>query len=102
MEVTSTYPNIGCTNSLFVKAGKQIASNYDVVQIDLSGLMDDEANMIAMCPSCAQKYRMHHDSAYMAQIKAIKKRFIELAEIQDVTASQNIEEEIVSVLSKIP
>lgn len=101
-EVMSTCPNMGCTNSLFVRAGKQIAPNYDVVVIDPSAAKDDESNLIAMCPSCAQKYMLQQDSAHIAQISAIKKRFIELAEIQEVTANQNIEEDIVSVLSKIP
>lgn len=101
-EVMSTCPNIGCTNSLFVRAGKQIAPNYDVVTIDPSISTEEESNLIAMCPSCAKKYQMQHDAVHMAQVSAIKKRFIELAEIQEVTANQNIEEEIVTVLSKIP
>ena len=101
-EVMSTCPNVGCTNSLFVRAGKQISPNYDVVAIDPSISTEDESNLIAMCPSCAKKYQMQHDAVRMAQVSAIKKRFVELAEIQEVTANQNIEEEIVTVLSKIP
>lgn len=100
-EVMSTCPNIGCTNSLFIRAGKQIVPNFEIVTIDPDEPIE-ENNLIAMCPSCSKKHLLRTDPAYITQITAIKKRFIELAEIQEVTANQNIEEDIATVLSKIP
>ena len=101
-EEQSICPNDGCTNSLFMRVGGQIAPNYEVVVIDYSKPVTGEDNLIAMCPDCAKKYKLAADPAKIRRMQEIKKLFIDIADRQEIVSQQKVVEDVRRVLTKIP
>lgn len=100
-EVMSVCPDDGCANPLFLRMNGKIQGNYEVVVIEPSVPVSGEENLIALCPECARRYQMA-DANKIQRMKAIKKRFVEIADMQDAVSQQKIEDDILDVLSKIP
>lgn len=101
-EVMSTCPCDGCSRPLFSKTAGKIESNYEVVVIDdsIPGLFEN--NLIAMCPEHAKEYNENRTKQRTSHMRSIKEKYRELSDIQDITAEENLDEDIIRCLSKIP
>ena len=101
-EELSVCPNDLCTNPLYIRINGKIEPSYEVVVIDPAENADDENNLIAMCPECAKKYQLGADVQKIQRMKQIKKRYVEIAEMEDTTSHQKVTEEVRQVLLKVP
>lgn len=101
-EEQSVCPNDGCTNSLFIRMNGQIAPDYEIVVIDPDQPVTGEDNLIAMCPDCAKKYRFGANADMIRRMKEIKKRFTDIAEMQEIVSQQKVVDDVRRVLTKIP
>lgn len=101
-EEGSVCPNDGCTHTLFTNENGHLGLLYDVVVIDPDESADDPNNLIAMCPSCAAKYRSFLSPLTIWRMKEIKKQFQMEAADQELLSEQQIQEGVRRVVGKVP
>lgn len=101
-EEGSICPNDGCTHSLFTNENGHLGFLYKVVIIDPSESTEDPNNMIALCPECAERYKLGYDSHRVLRMKKIKEQLQENTSDKELLSEQKIQDGIRKVLTKIP
>ena len=56
LETAGTCPQISNSSLTMKDDNDNNVDNYEIVTINPSLRLDDESNLIAMCPNCAKKY----------------------------------------------
>lgn len=101
LETGGTCPQLGCNASLTMRDdNNQNVDNYEIVTIDPSLRLDDESNLIAMCPNCAKKYSGTNTESMRNLLKR-KNELMRRRFNTQLLRPEMIEEEIKQVIIKL-
>lgn len=100
-EVGSMCPGEGCPNQLYVRANGHLELCYDVVVIDSTCSNDEVSNLIAMCPTCAAKYRADHKQS-MQWLLTRKQQLQDSYDDRELSSPEIVQEGVRRLLQKIP
>lgn len=101
LETGGTCPQIGCNSSLTMKDDNDNnVDNYEIVTINPSLRLDDESNLIAMCPNCAKKYSGTNAESMQNLLKR-KKELTRRRFNAQLLRPEMIEDEIKQVIMKL-
>lgn len=100
-EVGSMCPGEGCPNQLYVRINGHLELCYDVVVIDPTLPEDDTSNLIAMCPTCAAKYRADHTQS-MQWLQTRKQQLQDSYDDRELSSPEIVQEGVRRLLQKIP
>ena len=100
-EAGSTCHGEGCPNQLYLRENGRLEFCYDVVVIDPAQSDEDTENLIAMCPSCAAKYRAR-GSQSIEYLQEMKRQLLDSYDDRDVSSSETVQDGVRRVLQKIP
>lgn len=101
-EECSVCPCDGCSTPLFLNIRGHLGANYEVALIDPSMPASILENLIALCPSCYNRYITGSTDEQMQRLKSIKKNLIADYEAKETVSMQKVEDGIRRVLEKIP
>ncbi len=101
-EERSVCPNDGCSTPLFVNVGGHLGTNYEVALIDPSVPETRMDNLIALCPTCYNRYITGRTDEQVLRLANIKKNLVDDYEAKDAVSMQKVEDGIRRVLEKIP
>lgn len=94
------YPN--CTNKLYIRENGHIKNNYDVVIIDESQNNEDPDNMLALCPTCAMKYRYSLTPDIWNELIDLKLKVQSEADAYDILSEDKVVAGLQRIIDMIP
>lgn len=101
LETNGICPNSGCTKPLYIKSNNDTQINCQIIQIDDSLPATEFNNLIALCPNCAEKYKLSHTLKQMQYLKEKKQQLQKEETIHEILSNTNIEDGVEQVLRQV-
>lgn len=100
-ECKNSCPCPNCSTSLYIKKGEESQPYFQIIQINPKTSNDRFANLLAVCPACAQKFEIEKTQDDILTLAEIKQRLQENEEIQEIANSEKIDTELANLINNI-
>lgn len=100
-ECKNICPCPNCSTSLYIKKGDESQPYFQIIQINPKKSGDRFANLLAVCPRCAQKFEIEKTQDDILTLAEIKQRLQENEEIQEIANSEKIDTELTALIHHI-
>lgn len=100
-ECKNICPCPNCSTSLYIKKGEESQPYFQIIQINPKTSNDRFANLLAVCPACAQKFEIEKTQDDILTLVEIKQRLQENEEIQEIANSEKIDTELSNLINNI-
>lgn len=100
-ECKNICPCPNCATPLYIKKGDESQPYFQIIQINPKKSGDRFANLLAVCPRCAQKFEMEKTQDDILTLAEIKQRLQENEEIQEIANSEKIDTELTALIHHI-